>query len=402
MHMKPLDQKRIVLGVTGSIACYKAADVASKLTQAGALVDVIMTESAQKFVAPLTFRGLTGRPVFTDMYDPQSPLAEEHVMLARSADALLIAPASATTISRLAHGMADDMVALTYLATTAPTIVAPAMDGNMWEHAAVQANAATLRGRGVTIVGPADGRLASGHSGLGRLVETETLAGAVRAAIGAKGDLANRRIVVSAGGTQEPLDPVRYIGNRSSGKMGLAIAEAARDRGARVTLVAGPMSLATPYGIDRIDVRTTGEMGEAIRCATQDCDAVIMAAAPADFRPASESDQKIKRTGDSLSVDLVPNADIIAGVSGSFVKVGFAAETQHLLDHAVAKIASKGLDFIVANDVTAPAAGFAHDTNQVTIIHRDGRTEELPVMTKYEVGHRILDRVAAILHSRGG
>jgi phosphopantothenoylcysteine decarboxylase/phosphopantothenate--cysteine ligase len=395
--MKPLDNRRIVLGVTGSIACYKAADIASKLTQAGAFVDVIMTASAQKFVAPLTFRGLTGRPVFTDMYDPQSPLAEEHVMLARAADALLVAPASATTIGRLAYGLADDMVALTYLATTAPTIIAPAMDGNMWEHAAVQANVATLRERGVMVVGPAEGRLASGHAGLGRLVETETVIGAVRVALGTHGDFAGRHVVVSAGGTQEPLDPVRYIGNRSSGKMGVAIAEAARDRGARVTLVAGPIALATPFGIDRIDVRTTGEMAEAVQCATQDCDAVIMAAAPADFRAASSAEQKIKRTDAAVSVDLVPNADIIAGLSGRFVKVGFAAETQHLLDHAVAKIASKGLDLIVANDVTAPSAGFAYDTNEVTIIHRDGRTEELPVMTKYEVGHRILDHVAAIL-----
>jgi phosphopantothenoylcysteine decarboxylase/phosphopantothenate--cysteine ligase len=399
--MKPLENKHIVLGVTGSIACYKAADVASKLTQAGALVDVIMTESAQKFVAPLTFRGLTGRPVFTDMYDPQSPLAEEHVALARSADLLLIAPTSATTIARLAHGMADDMVALTYLATTAPTIVAPAMDAQMWAHEAVQANVATLRDRGVAIVGPDAGRLASGHSGLGRLVDIETLIGAVRAAIGATGDFAGRRIVVSAGGTHESLDPVRYIGNRSSGKMGVAIAEAARDRGARVTLICGPIALATPFGIDRIDVRTTAEMAEAVSCATQGCDALIMAAAPADFRPASLADQKIKRSGETLSVELVPNPDIVASVSGPFVKVGFAAETEHLRQHAAAKIASKGLDFIIANDVTAPAAGFAHDTNQVTILDASGHAEDLPVMSKYDVGHEILDRVATIMRRRG-
>jgi phosphopantothenoylcysteine decarboxylase/phosphopantothenate--cysteine ligase len=396
---RPLEGRRVVHGVTGSIACYKAAEVASKLTQAGAAVDVILTDAAQQFVAPLTFRGLTGRPVYTNMFDPQSELAEEHVALARAADALLVAPASATTLARMAHGMADDMLALTYLATTAPVIVAPAMDAHMWSHAAVQANVATLRERGVTVVGPAVGRLASGHMGLGRLVETETLMGAVRAAIGAKGDFAGRRVVVSAGGTQEPLDPVRYVGNRSSGKMGVAIAEAARDRGARVTLVCGPIELSTPYGVDRIDVRTTAEMGDAVRSAVQDCDALIMAAAPADFRPASAAEEKIKRTGEGLTLHLVPNADIVAGVSGPFVKVGFAAETQSLREHATAKIASKGLDLIVANDVTAPAAGFAHDTNQVTILGADGRAEDLPLMSKYEVAHRILDRALPLLRS---
>ena len=397
--MPALSGKRIVLGVTGSIACYKAADLASKLTQAGALVDVILTESAQKFVAPLTFRALTARPVFTDMYDPQSPLAEEHVALARSADAMLIAPASATTIARLAHGMADDMVSLTALASTAPLLVAPAMDAQMWSHAATQANIETLRARGVAIVGPAEGRLASGHTGSGRLVETDALLGAVSQALGAAGDLAGRHIVVSAGGTQEPIDPVRFIGNRSSGKMGFAIAEAARDRGARVTLVSGPVALSTPYGVQRIDVRTTEEMSEALRCAVRDCHAVIMAAAPADFRAAAVADQKIKRAGTGMRVELTPNADIIAGLDGPFVKVGFAAETQALREHAAAKIAAKGLDLIVANDVTAPSAGFAHDTNVVTILDPGGHAEELPVMSKYDVAQRILDRVVPLLAS---
>jgi phosphopantothenoylcysteine decarboxylase/phosphopantothenate--cysteine ligase len=398
---RPLEGRRVVLGVTGSIACYKGADLASKLTQAGAAVDVILTPSAREFVTPLAFGGLTGRPVYTDMYDPQSPLAEEHVMLARAADVLIVAPASATTIARMAHGMADEMVALTYLATAAPAIVAPAMDAQMWAHDAVQANVAMLRERGVTIVGPVEGRLASGHTGLGRLAETETLVGAVRAVIGAQGDLAGRRIVVSAGGTQEPIDPVRYIGNRSSGKMGVAIAEAARDRGARVTLVCGPIALATPYGVDRIDVKTTPEMADAVRIAVEGADALIMAAAPADFRAAVAAEQKIKRTGEGLTVDLAPNPDIIAGVRGPFVKVGFAAETERLREHAAGKIASKGLDLIVANDVSAPAAGFAHDTNQVTILGADGRAEELPLLSKYVVGHRILDRVAALLAKRG-
>lgn len=399
-HDDPLHGARIVLGVCGSIASYKAADLASKLTQAGAEVDVILTGAAQKFVAPLTFRGLTGRPVFTDMYDPQSPLAEEHVALARVASAMIIAPASATTLARLAHGMADDMVALTVLATTAPVLVAPAMDAQMWLHAATQSNVALLRERGIIFVGPEEGRLASGHTGLGRLVETEAMLGAVRQALGAHGDLAGRRIVVSAGGTHEPLDPVRFVGNRSSGKMGFAIAEAARDRGAHVTLISGPVALPTPYGVARIDVETTADMASVVGDATTGCDALIMAAAPADFRPAAAADQKIKRTGASLRIELVPNEDIIAGLRGDFVKVGFAAETEQLMANAQAKIAKKGLDLIAANDVTAAQAGFGHDTNRVTLIAADGSIDELPLLSKYEAGHRILDRVAAILAQR--
>jgi phosphopantothenoylcysteine decarboxylase/phosphopantothenate--cysteine ligase len=397
----PLAGKRIVLGVCGSIASYKAVDAASKLTQAGALVDVILTSSARKFVPPLTFRSLTRRPVFSEMFDPESPLAEEHVELARRADAMLIAPASATTIARLAHGMADDMVALTALATTAPVLVAPAMDAQMWEHAATRANAALLRERGVIFVGPAEGRLASGRMGPGRLVETEQLIGAVRQALGAQGDLAGRRIVVSAGGTQEPIDPVRYIGNRSSGKMGFALAEAARDRGAQVTLVCGPVALATPYGTERVDVRTTADMAAVIEQAAAGCDALIMAAAPADFRAAATAEQKIKRTGAALSVELTPNVDIIAGLKGNFIKVGFAAETEQVLVNAHAKIKKKDLDLIAANDVTAQDAGFAADTNLVTLVDRDGVVEELPLLPKYDVAMRILDRVAALLAKRG-
>jgi phosphopantothenoylcysteine decarboxylase/phosphopantothenate--cysteine ligase len=274
------------------------------------------------------------------------------------------------------------------------------MDAQMWAHAVTQANVETIRGRGVRIVGPAEGRLASGHVGMGRLVETETIVGALRQALGATDDLAGRKIVVSAGGTREPIDPVRYIGNRSSGKMGFALAEAARDRGAAVTLVCGPVSLLTPYGVERIDVTTTAEMGEALRCAAKDCDAIIMAAAPADFRSARAADQKIKREGTSVSVELEPNADIIAGLSGPFVKVGFAAETQDLLANARDKIVRKGLDFIAANDVTADDAGFATDTNRITLIDASGAVEELPLLSKYEASQRILDRVAALLQTK--
>lgn len=396
----PLHEARIVLGVSGSIASYKAADIASKLSQAGATVDVILTDSAQHFIAPLTFRSITGRAVFTDMYDPRSTLGEEHVELARAADAMLIAPASATTLARLAHGIADDMVALTALATTAPVLVAPAMDAQMWEHAATRANAALLRERGVILVGPDEGRLASGRTGYGRLADTGAVVGALKQALGREGALDGREIVVSAGGTQEPVDPVRFVGNRSSGKMGFAIAEAARDRGATVTLVAGPVALATPYGVKRIDVRTTEQMARALAEATAVCDALIMAAAPADFRPEAAADQKIKRTGETLALTLVPNEDILAAIEGPFVKVGFAAETQEVVRNAQAKIAKKGLDLIAANDVTAPHAGFGTETNLVTLIAADGTVEELPLLSKYAVACRILDRVAALLASR--
>jgi phosphopantothenoylcysteine decarboxylase/phosphopantothenate--cysteine ligase len=392
-----LDGRRIVLGVCGSIASYKGADIASKLTQAGADVDVILTRAAQQFVTPLTFRGLTRRIVFTDMFEPASSMAEEHVELARAADAVVIAPASATTIARIAHGLADDMLSLTVLATTAPVIVAPAMDAQMWENAATRANVETLRDRGVVFVGPEEGRLASGRMGYGRLVDTETLLGAVRQALGQRGDLAGRHVVVSAGGTHEPIDPVRYVGNRSSGKMGFAIAEAARDRGADVTLVTGPVALPTPYGVRRINVTTTAQMAASLRQATAECDALIMAAAPADFRPANPTDQKIKRTAEGIAVDLVPNEDIIAGLQGGFIKVGFAAETQDVLTNAESKIAKKGLDFIAANDVTAAGSGFATDTNHITLIDASGARESLPLLSKYDAGNRILDRVVALL-----
>lgn len=395
-----LEGRRIVLGVCGSIASYKAADVASKLTQAGALVDVILTDAAQKFISPLTFRSLTLREVFTDMFDVQSSAAEQHVELARAADAVLIAPASATTIARIAHGLADDMLALTVLATTAPVLIAPAMDGQMWEHAATRANVDTLRKRGVVFVGPEQGRLASGRMGHGRLADTDTLLGALRQTLGKRGDLAGRRIVVSAGGTHEPIDPVRFVGNRSSGKMGFAIAEAARDRGADVTLVTGPATLATPHGVRRVDVTTTADMQDAMRQATADCHALIMAAAPADFRPANPAGQKIKRTAEGIAVDLVPNEDIVAGLHGNFVKVGFAAETQDILQNAQAKIAKKGLDLIAANDVTATDAGFSTDTNRVSLIDAEGKIESLPLLSKYDVGNRILDRVVRMLHAR--
>lgn len=395
MNPLPLAGKHIVLGITGSISAYKAADTCSKLRQAGATVEVVMTPAATQFVSALTFQSLTGRPVVVDMFTAAE--AEAHVEVARRADALVISPATADCLANLAHGRTPDMVTLTALATTAPVLVAPAMDSQMWAHPATQENVITLRNRGVDFVGPNEGRLASGRMGFGRLAETPEVVGALRVLLGQRtGELAGRHIVVSAGGTQEALDPVRFIGNRSTGKMGFAIAEGARDRGAHVTLVTGPVALETPYGVQRIDVVTVAEMLIALEQATADSDAIIMAAAPADYRAAHPSEHKMKKTaGDDLTVALAKNPDIIATLPGGGVRVGFAAETRNLGEYAKAKLPGKRLDFIVANDVSAAGSGFGTETNQVTIYHDNGSHEELPLMSKYAVALAILDRVRA-------
>jgi phosphopantothenoylcysteine decarboxylase/phosphopantothenate--cysteine ligase len=395
-----LANRVIVLGVTGSIAAYKAADIASKLTQEGALLDVVMTEAATRFVTPLTMRSVSRRPVFVDMFDPASELAEEHVELARRADAVLVAPATATTIARLAHGLANDVVSLTVLATRAPVLVAPAMDAQMFENAATQANLATLRERGMTIVGPGEGRLASGRLGLGRLVDTEVLLGALRYVLGRRGDLAGSKIVVSAGGTREPLDPVRFIGNYSSGKMGYALAEAARDRGAEVILVSASTAPAPAYGVTLVPVARAVEMRDAIAAHCQGADALIMAAAVADYEPVSIAEHKIKRKGQAMVVELRETPDILASARGDFLRVGFAAESRDLEENARDKLQRKGLDLIVANDVTAPGSGFGTDTNQVVILDPSGGAERLPLLSKYEVAHRVLDRIVPLLKGR--
>jgi phosphopantothenoylcysteine decarboxylase/phosphopantothenate--cysteine ligase len=390
----PLQGRHIVLGVTGSISCYKSADLASKLRQAGAAVEVVMTKAATEFVTPLTFKSLTGREVVVDMFAAAE--TEAHVEVARRADALVIAPATANCIANLVYGQTPDMVTLTALATTTPILVAPAMDNQMWEHPATQENVARLLERGVAFVGPMEGRLASGRTGAGRLAEVPQIIGALRALLGQRtGDLNGRHIVVSAGGTQEPIDPVRYVGNRSTGKMGFAIAEAARDRGAFVTLVTGPVALETPWAIHRIDVSTVAEMQVALEQATFDSDAIIMSAAPADFRPANPADHKLKKAEgqDGLVIEMEKNPDIIASLPHGGVRVGFAAETRNLAEYARQKLPAKRLHFIVANDVGAAGSGFGTDTNQVTIFHDDGRTEELPLLSKYAVAHAILDRV---------
>ena len=393
-----LEGKLIALGVSGSIACYKAVDLASKMRQQGALVDVIMTRSATRFVAPLTFAAITHRPVVVDPFDPRTELAIDHVAIAERADAVIIAPATANTLAKLAWGMADDALSATVLATRAPVIAAPAMDANMYVNAATRENVERLAGRGVVIAGPAHGRLASGLVGPGRLLETPQLLGYLAMVLGRTGDLAGRKIVVSAGGTREPVDPVRVITNRSSGKMGYAIAEAARDRGASAVLVSAPTSLAEPVGVRVTHTETALEMREAVLDASTDADALIMAAAVADWRPSEASSRKLKKgEASTWSIELTRSPDILSEVpADSTIKVGFAAESEDLLDNAQAKLVGKGLHLIAANDITAQEGGFGSDDNRVLLLDREGAVEELPLMTKYEVGHRILDRVAAL------
>ena len=395
----PLENKHVALGVTGSIACYKAVDLASKLTQAGALVDVIMTEGAINFLTPLTFRSITHRPVVTDIFDPQSELSMDHVAIAQRADVILVAPATAQTMAKLAWGLADNALTATVLATQAPVILAPAMDANMYENPATQENVEKLRSRGFVMAGPSEGRLASGLVGSGRLLESRELLGHIRMVLGRKGDLARRKVVVSAGGTQEPVDPVRFISNRSSGKMGYAIAEAARDRGAATVIVSAPTALPNPVGVRVAHIETALQMQDVVVDQCLDADALIMAAAVADWRPVKAADHKLKKDGsDTWSLELTKNPDILAQArAGHLVKVGFAAESGDLLANAQAKLVSKGLDLIAANDITEEDSGFAADTNRVLLLDREGGGEELPLMTKYEVGHRILDRVVPLM-----
>jgi phosphopantothenoylcysteine decarboxylase/phosphopantothenate--cysteine ligase len=389
--------KNVVLGVTGSIAAYKAVDIASKLTQKGITVDVVMTKSAREFVTPLTFRSITHRPVVTDMFDLASEFSVEHVALAEKADVVVIAPATANTIAKLAAGIADEMICSTVLATKAPVIVAPAMDAGMWQNAVTQENINRLRSRGFIIVGPGYGRLASGLVGMGRLIENEEILGTIFQVLGRKGDLANKQVVVSAGGTQEPIDLVRFVGNRSSGKMGYAMAEAARDRGAVVTLVTGPTALPSPSGIDIMQVWTAAQMRDAVLKATAAADVLIMAAAVADYRPATVAEGKIKREAETLTLEMVKTSDILSEVKGDIIKVGFAAESSDVINRGTEKLKRKHLDLIVVNDITAKDSGFDADTNRVAFIDRGGKVEQLPLMLKSEVAHKILDRVAALL-----
>jgi len=396
---------KIALGVTGGVAAYKAAELVRRLQQEKLDVQVVMTRSAQEFITPLTFAALTGQKVITDMFSAAGSApanvesAIEHIAVAQRIDLLLVAPATADILGKFAHGIAEDFLSTLYLATKAPVIVAPAMNVNMWEHTATQSNLAALRERGVHVVDPDEGYLACGMTGSGRLAATETIAKKVCDVLGLRHDLAGQTILITAGPTCEDIDPVRFLTNRSSGKMGYALAEAARRRGARVVLVSGPTDLKVPDGVDWVPVRATEEMHRAVRERSASANIVIMAAAVSDYRPAEQHDKKLKRGEGSFTLELEPTPDILAELGREKrgqILVGFAAETNAVAENARGKLARKGADMIVANDVTQEGAGFDTDTNIVTLYVRDGREIPLPKMSKFEVANQILDRVLEI------
>jgi phosphopantothenoylcysteine decarboxylase/phosphopantothenate--cysteine ligase len=399
-----LEGRRILLGVSGSIAAYKAVDLASKLTQAGAEVDVLLSPAGREFVTPLTFQSLTGRKAYTehDLWGDEAHVL--HVGLAEAADLLAIAPATANTIAKIATGQADSLISLAALAARCPILIAPAMDVGMYENPATQENIETLKARGVHFAGPAEGRMASGLSGRGRFLEPDEIMGHIRKVLGLNGPLAGKKVVVTAGGTQEPLDPVRMLANRSSGKQGYALAQASVDRGAEVVLVSGPTALETPIGVRRVNIETAEQVKEATLEAVAGASALLMAAAVADYRPAHSEDQKIKRREGVPELTLEPTEDVLGAVidykrahGEPDVVVGFAAESRDLIANAQKKLREKSLDLIVANDITAKDAGFSVDTNRVTLIDADGHVEELPLLSKVEVAERVLERVLGLL-----
>lgn len=394
---------RIALGVTGGVAAYKAAELVRRLQQEKLDVQVVMTRGAREFITPLTFAALTGQKVITEMFDagagsgaPNVESAIEHIAVAQRIDLLLVAPATADILAKFAHGVADDFLTTLYLATKAPVIVAPAMNVNMWEHPATQANLATLRERGVGVVDPDEGYLACGMTGAGRLAGIEAIASAVARRLGLRRDLEGETVLVTAGPTCEDIDPVRFLTNRSSGKMGYALATAAQRRGARVILVSGPTDLTVPEHVDWVSVRSTQEMHDAVIERAREATVIIKAAAVSDYRPVSPKSQKMKRAaGGRVMLELEPTGDILAELGrekGSRVLIGFAAETEKIAESARGKLARKGADMIVANDVTREGAGFDGDTNIVTMYLRDGREVELPKMSKSQVADRILDQ----------
>jgi phosphopantothenoylcysteine decarboxylase / phosphopantothenate---cysteine ligase len=398
--MNILQDKHIVLGVTGSIATYKAVDLASKLFQAGAIVDVIMSHGATEMVRPLSFQAITHRPVITEVFSPLMETEIGHVTLARQADLLVIAPATANVIAKLALGLADDMVTTTALAATAPLLIAPAMESHMWAHPATKQNIDTLSGRGATVMMPGSGHLASGATGMGRMPEPAQIVAAIQQLLGHYGDLKDRRVLITAGGTQESLDPVRYLTNRSSGKMGFRLAETARDRGAHVTIVSAPSAEPTPYGVRRVDVITGSEMLEAVLTEVRAADVLVMAAAVADFRPAQMSAQKIKKgSTETMTLDLARNPDILKEVAAlrtkdptldGMVVVGFAAETENLIENGQKKLAEKNLDLVVANPVPE---SFAGEESQATFIYRDQPMQPYSMQPKSEIADRVWDVV---------
>lgn len=402
-----LNEKHIVIGVSGSIAAYKAADLASKLTQAGAKVDVILTPAAEKFVSPLTFQSVTGRKAFTDteLWGGEAHIL--HVGLGHTADLFLVAPCTANTLAKLAQGLADNLLTITALAARCPIMVAPAMDVGMFTQVVTQENLRVLASRGVTIVGPGEGRMASGLSGKGRMLEPDELLGHIRLVLGKKGVLAGKQVTVTAGGTQEAIDPVRFISNRSSGKQGYALAQAALDAGAKVTLISTPTSLVPPVGAALTQVGSAQEMLQAVQAALHQCDVLIMAAAVADFRPKKVLTEKVKKKDGLPDLTLESTTDILgtinlpdANLPRPKVIVGFAAESSDLIKNAMEKLHNKKLDLIAANDISASDAGFGVDTNRVTLLDSNGKPEVLPLLSKVEVAEAIIARVATLLENK--
>jgi len=401
-----LNEKKIVLGVCGSIAAYKAADLASKLTQAGAVVDVILTPAAEKFISPLTFQSVTGRKAFTeeDLWGGQAHIL--HVDLGHNSDMMVIAPCTANTIAKMAHGMADNLLTITALAAQSPILIAPAMDVGMFNQTVTQENVHILSDHGAIFAGPGEGRMASGLVGKGRMLEPSELLGHIRILLGKKGILAGRHITITAGGTQEPIDPVRYISNRSSGKQGYALAQAAIDAGAEVTLITSPTGLTPPIGVTLVQAGTAQEMLQAVLTAYQHTDALLMAAAVADFQVKKFSKDKIKKRDGIPQVQFESTPDILGILaSENFthsrpkVIIGFAAESRDLLGNAAEKLKTKKLDMIAANDISATDAGFSVDTNRVTLLYADGKSEVLPLQSKVEVSEAIIARTATLLEN---
>lgn len=398
-----LSGKTVVLGVTGGIAAYKACELTSRLRKAGAQVYVVMTKNACEFVAPLTFETLSNHPVVTDTFARPEKWEVEHVALAKRADVFVIAPATANIMAKLAVGLADDMLSTTALATRVPLLIAPAMNTGMWENAATRQNVETLRARGARLIGPEGGFLACGDQGAGRMSEPETIFDAIAETLARTEDMRGLRVLVTAGPTQEKIDPVRYLTNRSSGKMGYAVAQAAAERGARVTLVSGPVRLAAPAGVEMVPVVSTQDLYDEMTRRCGEADVIVQAAAPADFTPVSAAEHKLKKQGGDMTLALRETPDVAAAVGRlkreGQTLVGFAAETDNVLENAGGKLRKKRLDMIVANDVTAPGAGFDVDTNVVTFITKDAR-ETLPLMSKREVAQRLLSRVLALRGAR--
>ena len=397
------ERKTVVLGVTGSIAAYKAAEITSGLMKLGIDVRVILTEGGAQFITPLTLETLSRAPVYSDQFSRETPYEVEHIGLAKRADVFLVAPATANFIGKAANGIADDLLTTTFLATRAPILIAPAMNVNMYAHAAVRQNMRALRERGCSFIEPAEGLLACGDTGKGRLAPTEEILQAVQAALYPKRDYAGKRILVTAGPTREAIDPVRFLSNHSSGKMGFAIAAAAAKRGADVKLIAGPVQMETPQDVNREDIVSSAQLCDAVERAFPDCDALIMAAAPADFTIPVISAQKIKKHGEGLTLSLTPTTDILSRVGAQKahqVLMGFAAETQNIERNAKDKLARKNLDFIAANDVTAPGVGFAVDTNAVTLYHSDGGSVFSGLMSKSELADWLLNALIKELERR--